>query len=94
MQSRDDQKQQNTISKYLIRLRRCRFRDAQSKFSPIFCRVSPSDECTETKKSKADRNRSAKVTLGREFSRQNSSPDPLEPWSTKDLANMNKLLDS
>lgn len=57
-------------------------------------RVSPADEFAEPKAPKAGSARSGKVVLGREFSRQNSSPDPLEPWSTKDLANMNKILDS
>lgn len=29
-----------------------------------------------------------------EGERDSSPPDPLEPWSTKDLANINKLLDT
>lgn len=30
----------------------------------------------------------------RDGDRDLSPPDPLEPWSTKDLANINKLLDT
>lgn len=36
------------------------------------------------------------LTIGKESEGdgQVSPPDPLEPWSTKDLANINKLLDT
>lgn len=50
----------------------------------------------EAKKSKR-RGKSApdkKPTNPGDVVRDNSPPDPLEPWSTKDLANINKLLDT
>lgn len=34
------------------------------------------------------------AAAARDGDRDLSPPDPLEPWSTKDLANINKLLDT
>lgn len=58
------------------------------------CRVAPTDDDLEpstTKKS--SRIRSAKFTSRAEQDDE-SSPDPLEPWSTRDLLNINKILES
>lgn len=55
-------------------------------------RVAPTDDDLEppsTKKS--SRVRSAKFRADKN---DDSSPDPLEPWSTKDLLNINKILES
>lgn len=62
--------------------------------SPLH-RVSPEMDNEESKQSKK-RGKSApepKATPAGE-ERDVSPPDPLEPWSTKDLANINKLLDT
>lgn len=49
-------------------------------------RVSPSDDVDRPAKEK----RSSQMARGD----SGSSPDPLEPWSTKDLTNMNQILGS
>lgn len=50
-------------------------------------RVSPSDENAEHS-SRDKRERTGTMIRGD----SGSSPDPLEPWSTKDLANINQIL--
>ncbi len=52
-----------------------------------YLRVSPTDETGDTRKHK--RGRSAQSSS--KF-RMESPPDPLENWSTKDLANINQIL--
>lgn len=56
-------------------------------------RVAPADDIDETAsvREKPSRIHSARVTMGNE---QQLSPDPLEPWSTKDLLDINKILES
>lgn len=65
--------------------------------------MSPDDEVRknaeeEDAKKAKKRGKSAPETKpkgGKEdVERDVSPPDPLEPWSTKDLANINKLLDT
>lgn len=52
-------------------------------------RVSPSDDYVE-QRTKNERERTSSIIRGD----SGSSPDPLEPWSTKDLATINQILDS
>lgn len=57
-------------------------------------RVAPIDDDLEpTYTRKVSRIRSAKFTLRNEND-DDLSPDPLEPWSTKDLLDINKILES
>ncbi|XP_031621236.1 transient receptor potential cation channel subfamily V member 4 isoform X2 [Contarinia nasturtii] len=56
-------------------------------------RVAPTDEDLEPVTKKTSRTRSAKF-MSRVEKDEDSSPDPLEPWSTKDLLNINKILES
>lgn len=57
-------------------------------------RVAPTDDDLEpTHTRKVSRMRSAKFTLRNEND-DDLSPDPLEPWSTKDLLDINKILES
>lgn len=57
-----------------------------------FYRVAPTDDDLESSSSKRpSRARSAKFRSEKD---EDSSPDPLEPWSTKDLLNINKILES
>lgn len=55
--------------------------------------VAPTDDDLEPSSTKkSSRIRSAK--FARAEHDEDSSPDPLEPWSTKDLLNINKILES
>lgn len=64
----------------------------------MFCfisrRVFPAETSTSDASSKKTRSKSAKVVLGRQYSRRDSTTEHLEPWSTKNLTNMNDILDS
>lgn len=56
--------------------------------------VAPTDEDLDSLSTKkTNRIRSAKFAL-RTKNEEYTSPDPLEPWSTKDLLNINKILES
>lgn len=68
--------------------------------SPIYqliFRISPEEEEQNDAEKKANK-RGKSAPEGKkkdtEGNRDSSPPDPLEPWSTKDLANINKLLDT
>lgn len=59
----------------------------------IIFSVAPTDDDLEPSSTKqTSRTRSAKFASRVE--RDEDSPDPLEPWSTKDLLNINKILES
>lgn len=59
-------------------------------------RVAPSDVIDEaqTVQKISTRIRSAKISTTMERNESDLSPDPLEPWSTKDLLDINKILES
>lgn len=60
-------------------------------FIYIFFRVSPTEEDIDGGNQRKDR-RGKSAQMRRRADA--SPPDPLEPWSTRDLANINQLLDS
>lgn len=59
-------------------------------------RVAPSDDIDAAPPVRriSSRIRSAKMSTTMEKNEQDLSPDPLEPWSTKDLLDINKILES
>lgn len=60
----------------------------------FFYSVAPTDDDLEpTYSRKSNRIRSTKFTMRNEND-DDLSPDPLEPWSTKDLLDINKILES
>lgn len=60
-------------------------------------RVAPSDDIDDAPppvRKISSRIRSAKISTTMDKNEQDLSPDPLEPWSTKDLLDINKILES